>query len=127
MFAGADKLLFQTASRLRKQLTPAEEVVWNCLRSKPFGLKFRRQHPYLNYVLDFYCHSLKLVIEIDGSIHNEEEVKRNDKKRQEQLERNGLEVIRFSNDEIKSSLEKVIAKINELLILKTKPNEQGKQ
>jgi very-short-patch-repair endonuclease len=69
MFAGAEHLLFKRAAELRKQQTYAEEVLWGYLHSKPFGFKFRRQHPYLHYILDFCCHQRKLAIEIDGIIH----------------------------------------------------------
>ena len=69
MFGGAEQLLFKRASELRKQQTFAEEILWNYLRTKPFGFKFRRQHPFSCYILDFYCHSLRLVIEVDGSVH----------------------------------------------------------
>ncbi|MBO9682401.1 MAG: DUF559 domain-containing protein [Flavisolibacter sp.] len=62
-------------------------MLWNYLRTKPFGFKFRRQHPFSIYILDFYCHQLKLVIEVDGSIHNVAEVKQNDEIRQQQLEK----------------------------------------
>jgi very-short-patch-repair endonuclease len=82
MFAGANKLLFERAAKLRKQQTFAEEVLWNYLKTKPKSFKFRRQHVFGNYILDFYCHALRLAIEIDGTIHNNEEVKRNDLQRQ---------------------------------------------
>jgi imidazole glycerol-phosphate synthase subunit HisF len=69
MFSGADKLLFEKAAALRSRQTFAEELLWNYLRTKPLGFKFRRQHSFSNYILDFYCHALNLVIEVDGSIH----------------------------------------------------------
>ena len=111
MFSGADQLLFERASKLRKQQTFAEELLWNYLRTKPFGLKFRRQHPFLSYILDFYCHSLKLVIEVDGSIHELEEVKQNDELRERRLKAQGLIILRFTNTEIKLHLENVIEQI----------------
>jgi cyclase len=111
MFAGADHLLFKRAAELRKQQTYAEEVLWGYLRTKPFGFKFRRQHPYLNYILDFYCHQLKLVIEADGSVHEKEDVKENDAVRQSHLEDHGLTVLRFTNDQIRNKPEDVIARI----------------
>ena len=67
-----------------------KQILWGYLKTKSLGFKFRRQHPYSLYILDFYCHSLKLVIEIDGSIHEKEEVKENDKIRQQSLEIDGL-------------------------------------
>ena len=115
MFSGADTLLFERASTLRKQQTFAEELLWNYFRTKPFGFKFRRQHPFSCYILDFYCHSLKLVIEFDGSIHEVEEVKENDERRQKQLEQEGLSFMRFTNNEIKLQAEEVIQKIKTYL------------
>ena len=106
MHGGAQKPLFQMAREHRNNSTPAEEVLWNYLKTKPLGIKFRRQHPYSVYILDFYCHSLNLVIEVDGTIHQLEEVKKNDIERQKILERDGLKVTRFSNDEILFSFEK---------------------
>ncbi|HMK17485.1 MAG TPA: endonuclease domain-containing protein [Chitinophagaceae bacterium] len=70
--------------------------------------KFRRQHPISIYIADFYCHKIKLVIEIDGSIHDTEEAKLNDKRRQQDLEDLKLTVIRFTNDQVKNEIESVI-------------------
>ena len=126
MFSGADPLLFERASTLRKQQTFAEELLWNYLRTKPFGFKFRRQHPFSNYILDFYCHSLKLVIEVDGSIHEVEEVKENDDRRQKELEKEGLTLIRFTNNEIKLRAEEVIEKTEIYLKEKIKNNRNFK-
>ena len=115
MFSGADNFLFGRASSLRKQQTYAEEILWNYLRTKPLCFKFRRQHPFSIYILDFYCHQLKLAIEVDGSIHNLDEVNQNDMVRQKQLEQEGLTFLRFSNDEIKLKPEEVIHKIETFL------------
>ena len=117
MFAGAGKLLFARASELRKQQTFAEELIWQYLRTKPLGFKFRRQHVYSIYILDFYCHAVKLVIEVDGSIHMTEDVKENDQVRQKQLEADGLFVLRFTNDEIELRKEEVIKTIENHLRL----------
>ena len=88
---------------------------WNYLRAKPLGFKFRRQHLYSNYILDFNCHRLKLVIEVDGSIHEKEGFKQDDIERQKQLEQQGLTFLRCTNNEIKLQPEKVIKKIEEYL------------
>jgi imidazole glycerol-phosphate synthase subunit HisF len=116
MFAGADKFLFARAGELRKQQTFAEKFLWQYLKTKPLGFKFRRQHAYGSYILDFYCHRLKLVIEVDGSIHNEEEIKRNDEIRQKDLENDKLCVIRFTNDELRLHKDKVITRIEKHLL-----------
>jgi acetylglutamate kinase len=98
MYYGASHLIFQRAEELRNRMTPAEESLWHHLHINEWKLKFRRQHPISNYVVDFYCHSIKLVIELDGGIHEVEEVKRLDAERQENLKALGLTVIRFKNE-----------------------------
>ncbi|HTM94176.1 MAG TPA: endonuclease domain-containing protein [Flavisolibacter sp.] len=125
MFSGADNFLFERASNLRKQQTFAEEILWNYLRTKPFGFKFRRQHPYSIYILDFYCHQLKLAIEVDGSIHNEAGVKQNDEIRQKQLEEEGLTFLRFSNNQIKLRPEDVVNRIEIFLKGNRKTNNDS--
>ncbi len=89
------------AKTLRQRQTSAEELMWKILRNRNFeGLKFRRQHPLNKYVADFYCHELKLVVELDGDIHNLESVKEKDAKREEAIKDFGIEIIRFSNDDV---------------------------
>ena len=80
VFYGASNLVFQRATELRVMMTPGEEILWDELHINEWKLKFRRQHPIGNYVVDFYCHVNKLVIELDGTIHDRDEVKKNDKK-----------------------------------------------
>lgn len=115
MHGGAQKPLFQRARELRNNSTHAEELLWGYLKTKPFGIKFRRQHPYSVYILDFYCYSLKLVIEVDGSIHQLEDVKKNDIERQILLEKDGLKVVRFTNDELIQASERVFEDLNILI------------
>ena len=85
MHFGASYLLFKRAEELRKFCTWEEGIVWGYLAGNKLGVKFRRQHPLLFYIADFYCHQLKLVIEIDGAVHNKEDVKINDAIRQMKL------------------------------------------
>ncbi|HEV8287193.1 MAG TPA: DUF559 domain-containing protein, partial [Chitinophagaceae bacterium] len=106
MHAGAIKPLYQRARELRNNATQAEKIIWGYLKAKPLGFKFRRQHPFSIYILDFYCHRLKLTIEVDGKIHELEEVKLNDKIRQELLEQEGIFFLRFTNEQILKSLTK---------------------
>ena len=69
-FYGASPEIFRIASELRKNMTDAEKLVWEKVRKKQIlGLRFRRQHPIDKYVVDFYCHSTRLVVEIDGGVH----------------------------------------------------------
>ena len=116
MHAGAAKEIYQRARELRNQPTHAEDILWGYLKTKPHNIKFRRQHPYSIFIPDFYCHSLKLVIEVDGSIHNSNEVKVNDQQRQALLEADGLVFLRFSNDEIINGLENVIQTIEKFIL-----------
>jgi Uncharacterized protein conserved in bacteria len=90
-----------------------KKFLWQVLRNrKVAGLKFRRQHPLGKFVVDFYCHEAKLVIELDGNIHEMPEVKVYDKDRQETIEQLELTVLRFTNDEIFNNLESVVNKIS---------------
>jgi glutamine amidotransferase len=99
---------------LRNQPTLAETILWGHLcKGNQFGIKFRRQHPISYYIADFYCHVAKLVIEIDGSIHNVAQVLQNDIERQVYLESLGLKVIRFTNEDILNNLETVLEKIDQ--------------
>ena len=116
MFYKADSLIFKKAEELRSKPTPAEDLLWNYIGQGQLGIKFRRQHPASLYILDFYAHKAKLAIEIDGSIHAKEEVKRNDKKRQTHLESLGIRFLRFSNQQVLSQTEIIVEKIkNETL------------
>ncbi len=118
MHYGAHPLIFRKAEELRNKMTHAEELLWNYLKSNEWNLKFRRQHPISLYVADFYCHKLKLVIEIDGNIYENEDVKKNDVKREKDLKSFGLTILRFKNEDVIAHLETVIQtikeKINEL-------------
>ena len=115
MFGGASNLHFDMARKMRKSPTHSEDLLWNFLKTKPLGFKFRRQHPYSVYIFDFYCHALRLIIEVDGSIHNDTGVKHNDEQRQKLLEEDGFRVIRYTNEKITNSPEKVIDELNKYL------------
>ena len=116
MFLGASNLIFGNAKELRKNLTHSEMILWGYLRTKPFGHKFRRQHPLGMYIADFYCHSLKPVIEVDGDIHLDADVKANDEQRQIILESDGLRILRFRNEEINRGLETVILRTETFIV-----------
>ena len=87
MFNEANPLVFELAKELRRNMTDAEMVLWGYLKAGINGLKFRRQHPIGIYIADFYCHKLKLIIEVDGNIHDKKEIKEYDLNR-ESFERN---------------------------------------
>src|SRR5213075_2307472 len=97
MFEGANYLVFELAKDLRKNMTEAEKILWMHLRERISSLKFRRQHPIGIYIADFYCHKIKLIIEVDGEIHDEPETKKYDEKREKDLKELGYLIIRFTN------------------------------
>jgi imidazole glycerol-phosphate synthase subunit HisF len=90
-------------------------ILWGRLKEYFPDIKFRRQHPISHYIVDMYCHTKKLVIEIDGSIHDLEEMKIKDELRQRQLENLGLKAIRFTTKEITNELESVLKIIEDNL------------
>ncbi|MHB9141850.1 MAG: endonuclease domain-containing protein [Paludibacter sp.] len=115
MFYGAKRTIFQNACELRKEMTPAEKLLWSRLNKSQFGVRFKPQQPIDIFIADFYCHKYKLVVEVDGKIH--ESQKEYDENRTAELERFGLTVIRFTNDEVFNDIEKVIVEIKGYLKL----------
>ena len=111
MFYKAGPLIFKRAEELRNKPTSSEDLLWNYIGQGQLGIKFRRQHHASIYVLDFYAHKIKLAIEIDGSIHSNEDVKRNDDKRQNHLESLGISFLRFSNEQVLSQIAHVLKEI----------------
>ena len=105
---GASKRIFINAKALRNRETFAEKLLWSRLRNNQLEYHFRRQHPLSNYVVDFYCEALKLVIEVDGSIHADPIVVIEDKNKEESLVSYGLEVIRFTNDAVIKDVDAVV-------------------
>ena len=98
---------------LRKNQTKQEKILWQCIRNRNLGFKFKRQYSIGGYILDFYCPELKLVIELDGSQHSEKENFLYDKDRTDYLKVLGCSVLRFKNRELEENLEKVLLKIKE--------------
>lgn len=118
MWKGAPAHHFLLAKQLRKRMIPAEILMWDKLKNKQFkGYKFRRQHPIHHFIVDFYCHALKLIIEIDGKYHDSEEQKKEDLNRTELLQFQGLIEIRFSNEEVIHNIDLVLKKLEEAINL----------
>jgi len=115
MFYGAIKPIFTRAEILRKNPTHEEMLLWQFLKVNQLGVRFKRQHPIWLYIADFYCHELKLVIEIDGSVHNVKEVIENDIIREDDIKSFGIKVIRFKNHEIRNEIENVIEKVKTVI------------
>ncbi|OPZ31870.1 MAG: hypothetical protein BWZ00_00354 [Bacteroidetes bacterium ADurb.BinA174] len=109
MFYGAGPILFEFAKNLRNNQTEAEQYLWNYLKGNQIlNVRFKRQHPVLYFMADFYCHKAKLVIEIDGGYHRLPKQYEYDMCRDSELNRLGLEVLRFTNKEVFQETDKVI-------------------
>ena len=116
LFGGAKPKTFENARKLRKELTEYESKLWERIRNRKLdGVKFRRQHPMKQFILDFYCASRKLAIEIDGDIHNSNTAIKYDENRSYELEEIGIRILRFSNDQIEKDIEGVLAEIQKHL------------
>ena len=122
MWKGAPSDSFSKAQFLRRNETKAEKLLWEKLRNNQLeGLKFRRQHPINIYIADFYCHKFKLIIELDGDYHDQEEQKQKDEVRTEVLRLNDLKIIRFKNEEVEQDINQVLITIkNKIEQLKEK-------
>ena len=99
------------ARELRHPQTPAETTLWQHLRNRTIGYKFRRQHPIDRFIIDFYCAEAKLCIEIDGSSHLDAKQEEYDKARTELLEGLGYKVIRFTNNDVRYNIHAVVDEI----------------
>ncbi|MEL7078006.1 MAG: DUF559 domain-containing protein [Cyanobacteria bacterium J06648_1] len=98
------------SQELRKQMTPAETLLWQHLRAKRFNdLKFRRQQVIEGFIVDFYCHSLGLIIEVDGKIHQQQQ--EYDRYRENIFTAQGLNIIRFTNEQVINNIETVLKEI----------------
>jgi very-short-patch-repair endonuclease len=107
-----EQYLFRFAQKLRKRSTEAEKLLWDQLKGRKCQrLKFRRQHPIHFYIADFYCHEERLIIEVDGEIHNLIRQNEHDKNRTSELVRREIRILRFTNKEVIFSIEKVLQKI----------------
>ena len=104
-----DPQLLEFAKTMRSNVTDAENLMWQLLRAKRFmNLKFRRQHVIAPYIVDFYCHELGLVIELDGGQHNTEAGRAYDAERTKFLEALGLKVVRYWNNDLLNRTEMVL-------------------
>ncbi len=118
-------LLKKYAKELRRFSTEAESALWEMLRGKHIGDKFRRQHIIDEFIVDFVCLSKKLVVEVDGGYHNEPEVEKANQLRTEILEGLGFKVIRFSNDEVLANTDIVLQNIKDALLSSPSEGVEG--
>ncbi|MEP6793986.1 MAG: endonuclease domain-containing protein [Saprospiraceae bacterium] len=110
---GASGKIFGNAKALRKNMTYAEKLLWSRIRDNKIGYYFRRQHPLSNYIVDFYCHQVNLVIEVDGDVHGDKTVQLEDQNKEESIKSYGLHVLRFTNDEVLKDVDGVVQLIKQ--------------
>lgn len=117
-----DPQLLEFAKAMRSNATDAEHLIWQVLRAKRFmNLKFRRQHVIVPYIVDFYCHELGLVIELDGSQHGTDDAIEYDAERTKFLEALDLSMVRYWNHDVLKNTESVLDDLwNVCLHLKSK-------
>ena len=106
--------IVQAAREQRRQPTPAEKKLWDALRGRRLaGLKFRRQHPYGQFMLDAFCVEYQLEVEVDGDVHDDLAQAARDAERTKFLKERGIRVLRVSNEEVESNLRDVLRRIVE--------------
>ncbi|MDZ4795203.1 MAG: endonuclease domain-containing protein [Bacteroidota bacterium] len=104
--------LYQYGRELRQSATKAEKILWEYLRNRRLdNLKFRRQHPIDKFIADFYCHEKKLVVELDGAVHDDKMNAQYDEARTYELKWSGIKVIRFRNSEVENNISFVLIEI----------------
>jgi very-short-patch-repair endonuclease len=110
MYFRAKPNVMELAKMLRNNMTYPEKLLWEKLKGKQiYGVRFRRQHPISFFIADFYCHEVRLVVEVDGEIHSDKI--EYDDGRSAEMENFGIKVIRFTNSEVENNIEGVIRKI----------------
>ena len=109
----------QRAKELRREMTPAEKILWEELRANKLGVRFRRQQVIQGFIVDFYCHKAGLVVEVDGDIHDLQQEE--DARREKALSALGLRIVRFGNDEVMRNVSAVVGKIKQLVTALSAP------
>ena len=116
MFYGASGEMFAMARILRQNTTEPEKLLWEKIAGSQLSrFRFKRQHPIAHYIVDFYCHKARLVVELDGDYHNKADQKIYDMLRTEDLVDFGLTVLRFSNEQVKNRIDDVLKVISDHL------------
>ena len=114
MYFNATPTIVNNARILRRNMTYCENLLWERLKKKQiYGLHFRRQHPIERFIADFYCHEVRLVVELDGEIHNLQT--EYDDGRTAEMEKYDIKTIRFINEEVETNIDKVIEQIQEVV------------
>ncbi|MBN9467133.1 MAG: endonuclease domain-containing protein [Brevundimonas sp.] len=111
-----DAKTYQRAREMRSTLTPPEARLWTALKCQQMGVRFRRQHPIGPYILDFYCASAKLAVEVDGMTHSDPEQAAHDARRTRWLAGRGIRVVRIEAVRVKDDLAAVIDFLHVVLV-----------
>ncbi|MEW6403889.1 MAG: DUF559 domain-containing protein [Chloroflexota bacterium] len=121
------KAKLERAKELRREMTPAEKMLWKEVRANKLGVHFRRQQVIAGFITDFYCHKAALVVEVDGDIHDLQ--KDEDTRREQVLREMGLEIFRLRNHEILSNPAAVAKMVREVVFdnLTKQTHEQAKE
>jgi very-short-patch-repair endonuclease len=113
----------EVAKYMRTIQTPQEKILWECLRGNRLdGLHFRRQQVIDNFIVDFYCHRAGLVIELDGSVHDDPVQHEYDRERDQAIAQRGLRIMRIWDSEIENDLEAVLERIRDACKLSPLPD-----
>ncbi len=112
-----DKHLKSFARRLRQESTKAEVLLWLEIKNRKTGVQFHRQVPILNFIVDFYCHELKLAIELDGASHLTPEAMKYDYFRELELRKWDIHILRFEDDQVLHTRDLVLEKIQDVIRL----------
>ena len=115
------------AKSLRRRRTSAENVLWQKLRDRALcGLKFRREHQIDCWIVDFYCPELRLIVEVDGGIHDDPDQKVYDEQRSAQLSEKGLTILRFTNEEVIRDISRVMLRLENHVEYRLMARERGR-
>jgi very-short-patch-repair endonuclease len=126
MYFGAKPELFRLAKVMRNNPTNAEKVLWKFLKKfRSEGFVFRRQHPIDIFIADFYCPKIKLVVEVDGEVHFNDQMHEHDDGRTGELERFGIKVIRFTNEQVIKDQDIIIKQIRDYIDVLSSPSLLG--
>jgi very-short-patch-repair endonuclease len=107
------KKKLQRSRELRREMTPAEKLLWKEIRANKLGVHFRRQQVIAGFIVDFYCHKVDLVVEVDGDIHDLQQEE--DARREKVLREMGLLIVRFRNEDVLKDLPTVVTRIKSLI------------
>lgn len=120
----AKRIKVERAQELRREMTPEETLLWQHLRANRLqGLHWRRQHVIAGFIADFYCHSARVVVELDGGVHTTQV--EYDTERDRILVRHGLLVLRFTNDDVRTNIWDVLAQIRRVSHARQQPRSQN--